>query len=198
MNFDLFLKINYYNNFLDFYKNTLFLSKEYSDYFYKNKDIFNNAIIQYFGEININSIHNCISNKNLFKNLLIIELYHKNKSLMFLNKNINFNNFLNKNYWAKKLINYNFQRKIYRNDSNNYYDNTIKENVKDIMQIIYFTKILNIIEKIQKNNVTKRQIRYDIGICFYKLRIELLEISEFIKEDMYQYIEFNYPKFKFI
>ena len=66
------------------------------------------------------------------------------------------------------------------------------------MQIIYFTKILIIIEKNQKNNVIEKQTKYDIGISFYKLKLDLLEISEFIKEDMYNYIQLNYPKFKFI
>lgn len=198
MNFDLFLRINYYNNSLDFYKNILYLSKRYSNFFYSNKNIFNNTIIRYYGKININVNNICNDNKDLFKNLLIIELYHKNSSLKFLNKNINFNSFLNANSWAKKLVNYNFQRKIYRNNPKKYYDNTIKENVEDIMHIIYFTKILNAIEKNQKKNVIKQQIKYDIGISFYKLRLDLLEISEYIKEDMYHYIDINYPKFRFI
>ena len=66
------------------------------------------------------------------------------------------------------------------------------------MHIIYFTKILNIIEENQKKNVIEKQTKYDIGISFYKLKLDLLEISEFIKEDMYDYIQLNYPKFKFI
>lgn len=196
MNFDLFLKINYYNNSFFFYKNILCLSKKYNIFFYKNQNIFNNTIIKYFGKINITINKDYNNNKKIFKYLLILDLYHKNKTLKFLNLNKEFNYFLNKNSWAKNLINYNFQRKIYRNDTRKYYDNTIKENVEDIMHIIYFTKILNIIEENQKNNTIEKQTKYDIGISFYKLRLELLEISEFIKEDMYDYIQLNYPKFK--
>ena len=196
MNFDLFLKINYYNNSLNFYKNMLYLNKNYSNYFYKNQNIFNKAIIKYFGKINIikNSDYNY--NKKIFKYLLILDLYHKNKTLKFLNLDNEFNFFLINNSWARNLINYNFQRKIYRNNPKKYDDNTIKENVEDIMQIIYFTKNLNIIEENQKKNVLLKQTKYDIGISFYKLRLELLEISEIIKEDMYDYIQLNYPKFK--
>jgi hypothetical protein len=198
MNFDLFLNINYYNNSLIFYKNILCLNKAYSNFFYKNQNIFNNAIIKYFGKINITKNKDYNNNKKILKYLLILELYHKNKTLKFLNLNKEFNVFINNNFWAKNLINYNFQRKIYRNDPRKYYDNTIKENVEDIMHIIYFTKILNIIEENQKNNVIEKQTKYDIGISFYKLKLDLLEISEFIKEDMYDYIQLNYPKFKFI
>tara|TARA_Y100001970_G_C14249289_1_gene870597 strand:- start:743 stop:1333 length:591 start_codon:yes stop_codon:yes gene_type:complete len=191
--FDIIIKIITYNNYYEFYKIKLINKSLYNEIF-DNNLLMNSIISLYFNEININ---NNYDNSKLFENLIILNYFFCNQHLKILDTNKIFLKYLKNNNWANYLYTYNFKRNMNINNNIIVKDNTIKDNIMDIMKIMYFKKILDDIEKNQKQNIINKQDKYNIGIAFYKIKIDLLERSEIIKEEMLFYINYNYPNFKF-
>tara|TARA_B100000963_G_C22635973_1_gene677639 strand:- start:5184 stop:5450 length:267 start_codon:yes stop_codon:yes gene_type:complete len=79
-----------------------------------------------------------------------------------------------------------------------YADTTIKDTVQEIMRIIYFIKILDSVEEIQKSNVRDITFKHDIGISFYKTKDFLYDQSEILKCELYDYIRYYYPNYKIL
>ena len=174
MQFEIYLNIINYFKPIDFYK-YININKQFNDLFFKNNIIFNYQINKFFKNLNNYSI---IDNKNLFKYLLFIDYYLNNKHLNIINNDIFFISFLKKNNWAYKLYNYNFQINI---NNQKIYDNSIKNNIIEIMKYIYFVKILS---KIDNNK-------------FLKIKYDIMEETINLRNDMYDYISRNYPNYLF-
>ena len=177
----LFLKISFCNKKLR--------DKLYSD------DIFNYYVLpNYFHIINEVKVNN--SNQILYKNLYILQYYLKYHHLKIIKNDIYFQKYFLSSKWAKKLYTYDFRRNMNINNNIIYLDTTVKDIVEEIMQIIYFIKILDSIEKNQKKNSRDKLFQYDIGISFYRTKDYLYDKSEILKYEMYNYINYHYPKYK--
>lgn len=173
---------NYYTiiNRLNFNKNTnYFLLQMFEIFFDKLNKIDDNS--QYILKFHI-------------ENLLIFEYFNKHRHLEILNNYKQFNIYLKDSEWAVRLYNHNFTRVLNKNNEIIDYDESIKENVTKIMEYMYFYKLVNNIEIIQKKN-NKSISNETINVSFYWLKEYLLCQSETLKEYLDEYINIHYPNF---
>lgn len=149
------------------------INKKFKFIFQENYKIFSN---NYF------PMYNIVKNYDDFNDLLNINF----NNILYINKN-KLINYIKKNYWAFNFFKHKY---INKNNKKDYYIHNL---IINIMKNIYLVNQLDQKEDNDKYIYKEynQQFIYDIGICYYKMKEELLLESEMFKKDLDYYLEYN-------